>query len=94
MFGIRLDPTSLSKHVEFWYNTPPLGGTAMDATGNIYLEDLKNDSILKLSPKRQITTVIEDHRLHWVDAPWILNGFLYLPEAQVDRIAQFHNGHT
>ena len=39
-------------------------------------------------------TVIEDHRLHWVDAPWILDGFLYLPEAQVDRIAQFHNGHT
>ena len=56
--------------------TSGLGGTAMDATGNIYLEDLKNDSILKLSPERQITTVIQDHRLHWVDAPWIFNGFL------------------
>jgi hypothetical protein len=88
------DPATVSKQATFWYDTPPLGGTAIDAAGNLYLEDLKSNSILKLTPERQLQTIIRDPRLHWTDAPWIKGDFLYLPEAQLDRIAQFHNGHA
>lgn len=64
-----VDPSSVAQHVTFWYDTPPLGGTAIDATGNLYLEDLTDDSIRKLTSDRQISTVIQDRRLHWADAP-------------------------
>jgi hypothetical protein len=89
-----IDPASLSRHVEFWFDTPPLGGTAIDGEGNPYFEDLTSDSIKKLTPDRHLSTVIQDPRLHWADAPWIWNGWLYLPEAQLDRIAQFQGGQS
>lgn len=89
-----VSPADVARHVTFWYDSPPLGGTTIDAVGNLYLEDLTDDSIRKLTPDRKISTVIQDHRLHWADAPWISNGWLYLPEAQIDRIGQFHDGHS
>ena len=88
------EPAKVSQHAKFWFDTPPLGGTAIDEYGNLYLEDLANDSVLMLTPDRQLTTVIRDHRLHWVDAPWLEHGYLYLPEAQFDRIAPFRRGHA
>lgn len=87
-------PSSVAQHVIFWYETPPLGGTAIDADGNLYFEDLTDDSVRKLTPDRRVSTIIQDHRLHWADAPWISDGWLYLPEAQIDRIGPFHNGHS
>jgi quercetin dioxygenase-like cupin family protein len=88
------DPAKVSQQAKFWFDTPPLGGSAIDDYGNLYLEDLANDSVLKVTPDRQVTTVIRDHRLHWVAAPWIKDGYLYLPEAQLDRIAAFRHGHA
>jgi len=87
-------PANVARHVKFWYDTPPLGGTAIDRAGNLYLEDLTSDSILKLTPDRHLTKVIQDNRFHWVDAPWIKDGELYLPEAQLDRAEQFHHGRS
>ena len=87
-------PSDVATHVAFWYDTPPLGGTAIDASGNLYLEDLTSDSILKLSPEQKITTILKDNRLHWMDAPWIKDGWLYIPEAQIDRAGQFHRGQS
>lgn len=89
-----VDAGVLSHQVEFWYSTPPLGGTAIDASGNLYLEDLTTDSILRLTPDRKISTLIRDSRLHWVDAPWVRNGWLYLPQAQIDRAPEFHHGQS
>jgi len=43
---------------------------------------------------RLVSTVIQDDRLHWADAPWIRDGWIYPPEAQIDRIGQFHQGHS
>src|SRR5271170_602161 len=87
-----IDTKILSRHIELWFETPPLGGTAMDAQGNIYFEDLTSDAVRKLTPQRKVTTIIQDSQLHWADAPWIWNGWLYLPEAQLDRIAPFQHG--
>lgn len=82
----------LSRRVESWYKTGSLGGTVIDGAGNIYLEDLGTDSIIKVSPDRKATTIYQDHRLHWVDAPWIHDGWLYMPQAQLDRASMFHGG--
>ena len=83
----------LSKAVEFWYDTPSLGGTAIDQAGNLYLDDLGTDAILKLAPDRHLTLVIHDPRLHWADAPVIdAQGDLVVPVPQLDRAAAFNHG--
>jgi len=85
-----IQPGELLTKIEPWFNTGSLGGTAIDSNGDLYLEDLNTSSILKLTPDRKLSIVFHDARLHWVDAPWIQDGWLYLPEAQLDRAAQFH----
>ncbi len=84
---------TLSEAVEFWYDTPSLGGTAIDAAGNLYLNDLGTSSILKLGADRHLTLVIHDARLHWADAPVIDGaGDYVVPVPQLDRIAAFNHG--
>lgn len=86
---------ALSKGVEFWYDTPSLGGTAIDAAGNLYLNDLGTDAILKLGPDRHLSLVIRDARLHWADAPVIdAHGDDVVPVPQLDRAAVFNHGHS
>ncbi len=78
--------------VEFWYDTPALGGTAIAPDGTLYLDDVENNSVLRLTPGRELTTVIADPRLHWPDAPFLQDGVLTIPVPQLDRAAVFHHG--
>ncbi len=88
-------PAALSAAVEFWYNTPSLGGTAIDSAGNLYLDDLGSNSVLKLTPDRHLSLLARDDRLHWPDAPaFDGRGTLLIPVAQIDRAAPFNNGHS
>ncbi len=48
--------------------------------------------MLAVTPERTLEKVIRDPRLHWAGTSSIKDRFLYLPEAQLDRIAQFPNG--
>ncbi|MEO3868724.1 L-dopachrome tautomerase-related protein [Nonomuraea sp. B12E4] len=85
----------LSGLVEPWVDTPSTGGTAIDAAGNIYLSDVDHPRILRISPDRQVTTVIQDRRLLWPDALWIDGtGNLWIPIAQNNRLAQFQGGRS
>ena len=88
-------PAALSRQVEFWYNTPSLGGTAIDADGNLYLNDLGSDAVLRLTPERQLSLVVKDERLHWADAPsFDGRGNLLIPVPQFDRAAPFNRGRS
>ncbi len=88
----KASPQAVSAGVEFWYDTPALGGTAIGADGTLYLNDIENDSVLSLTPDRVLTTIIRDARLHWADAPFLHDGTLTLPVSQLDRAAAFHHG--
>jgi hypothetical protein len=75
--------------------TPSTGGTAIDAAGNIYVSDVDWQRVPRISPRGQVSTVIQDPKLLWVDAMWIDDdGFLWMPAAQVNRLAIFHNGNS
>lgn len=88
-------PGALSKAVQFWYDTPSLGGTAIDSEGNLYLADLGTDSILRLAPDRKLGLVVRDPRLHWADAlAFDGQGNLLVPVPQLDRTAAFNHGKT
>ena len=89
----RLPGAQLAKHVTTFARTRSTGGTAIDAAGAIYSSDLDRHRVLKIDPSGSASVLIEDPRLLWVDAMWIDDrGFLYMPAAQLDRMAPFNGG--
>lgn len=87
-----LAPNELASHVEAWADLPPVGGAAMDRDGVLYFTDLAMNALRMRAPDGTFSTVIEDERLHWVDAPAIDNGWIWLPVPQMDRVPLFHKG--
>jgi sugar lactone lactonase YvrE len=90
-----VSPERLAAAVEPWADLPPTGGTAMAPDGSLYFSDLATDSIRRRAPDGSVTTVIADHRLHWVDAPFLgADGTLWLPVPQMDRVGLFNAGQS
>ena len=88
-----LGDAELAAHVDRFADTPSTGGTAIDATGTIYLSDTDKSRILTISPEGRIATLIADPRLVWVDAMWIDNrGDLLMPASQLNRTAGLNDG--
>ncbi len=88
-----VDAARLSRAVELWFDMPPVGGTAMDAAGNIYFTDLARNALVKLTSDKRTETIVTDARLHWVDAPFIDGaGWIWLPVPQMDRVALLNSG--
>jgi Major royal jelly protein len=86
-------PETIASKVEPWADIPPTGGTAMDANGDFYFSDLATNSIKRRTPDGTISTLVQDQRLHWVDALEIDDQHrLWLPVPQLDRAAIFHGG--
>lgn len=88
-----VDAATLECAIKPWAELPPVGGTAMDRKGNLYFTDLKTSSLKKRTPDGTVVTVIQDERLHWVDAPFIdRRNRIWLPVPQMDRSALFNHG--
>ncbi len=86
-------PTVIAAKVEPWADLPPVGGTAMDANGDLYFSDLKTSSLMRRAADGRVTKIIQDDRLHWIDAPVIdAQHRIWLPVPQMDRTAVFHGG--
>ena len=81
------------QHVALFAETPSTGGTAIDASGTLYLSDTERSRILKITPDGAVSTLVEDARLAWVDAMWIDDtGNLLLPAAQLNRTPAQNHG--
>ncbi|MGY0400179.1 MAG: L-dopachrome tautomerase-related protein [Ostreibacterium sp.] len=93
-----LDDFSLSSdkiepHVKKWIDLPPVGGTTMDRNGNLYFAELATNSLKLRRHDGSISTIIQDKKLHWIDAPFLDGfGFIWLPIPQIDRAALFNHG--
>jgi hypothetical protein len=86
-------PTALAAAVQPWVDLPPVGGTVMGADGSLYFAELATDSVKRRWPDGRTETLVSDPALHWVDAPFLTDdGRLFLPVAQMDRVALFHGG--
>ena len=90
-----VSPEALAAAVQPWADLPPIGGSAMDAEGTLYFTNLKENSLYQRDSSGQISKVMSDPRLHWADAPALAaDGRLWIPVAQLDRLPQFHQGHS
>jgi len=88
-----ISAADLARKVQFFFDSPTTGGTAMDADGNIYLNDANVKRILKITPNGQSTTFYQDDRLIWGDAMWIDDdGSLWIPAPQMNRTPEFNKG--
>jgi sugar lactone lactonase YvrE len=86
---------TLAAAVEPFADLPPMGGSVMDAEGNLYFSTLADNSIRKRTPQGAVTVIIQDPRLHWVDAMFITeDGLLLMPAAQLDRVGLFNGGRS
>ena len=89
----KIDSKQLAKHVSTFAKTPSTGGTAIDAEGTIYVSDVDHHRVMAIKADGSKSIVVEDKRLLWVDAMWIDDaGYLYMPAAQLDRMAPFNDG--
>ena len=81
----RLPASEVAKHAQKFLETWSTGGTAIDSNGNLYASDINTRSVKRITPDGQVSTVISDPRLIWIDAMWITDGALWLPSAQINR---------
>lgn len=89
----KLTNSQLAKHISTFSKTRSTGGTAIDAAGTIYWSDTDKHAILTIDADGHQKVLVQDPRLLWVDAMWIDDaGFLYMPAAQLDRMAPFNGG--
>ncbi len=80
-----LTAAEVAKHAEKVRDTWSTGGTAIDADGNIYASDINTRSIKRIAPNGEVTTVVQDPRLVWIDAMWVSKGALWMPSGQINR---------
>jgi len=82
--------TVLATHVEHWFDTPLVGGSAMDTLGNLYLSDIHGQRVILRSPSGQETVLASHPELFSADAPFIsADRKLYVPSPQTERTALF-----
>lgn len=82
----KVSEDTLSKAVQFVYDTPPLVGTAMDNHGNLYMAEMDRPRITVLKPDGTLSVVAQDSRLWGPDALFITKQReIYVPIPQTSR---------
>jgi sugar lactone lactonase YvrE len=73
--------------------TFPVDGIWMDRNQNIYLSNLQQDGVSRLTTDRKIETVVTDHRIQWPDTftegP---DGSIYVTASHINESPMFNNG--
>ncbi|MHC1479577.1 L-dopachrome tautomerase-related protein [Frateuria aurantia] len=77
----------LETKIQYVYDTPTLGGTAIDDRGNIILGEADVPRVSVLTPDGSLRFLLEDDRLWGVDAMYITRDrYLYMPISQVPNL--------
>ncbi len=85
-----LSPAQLAQRVELVANTNPPDGMVFDATGNLYLTDIENNAVTRVTPAGQFQVVAQDAQLKWPDsfsvgadgAVYVTTSQLHIPRSQ------------
>jgi hypothetical protein len=78
-----ISEAEVQKSVEYVYDTPTLGGTAIDDKGNLFLAEASRPCISVLTPDGDVRVLIEDENLWGGDGLFITaDRYLYVPISQ------------
>jgi sugar lactone lactonase YvrE len=79
-----LPQSQLAQRVELVANTNPPDGMVFDATGNLYLTDIENNAITRVTPGNTFQVVAQDAQLKWPDSFSVgSDGALYVTTSQL-----------
>ena len=67
-------------------------GMIFDKQGNLYMGDMINYRMVRISPDLKLTEVIKDPMLIWPDTYSIANGYLYITTSQIHKQPQYNEG--
>jgi sugar lactone lactonase YvrE len=83
----------IAHKVEDLGNFVTTDGMEFDSKGNLYLGDLENSRIVKISPDLKQTVMVQDEqKLIWPDSYSIANGYLYISCSQIQYMPWFNAG--
>jgi sugar lactone lactonase YvrE len=92
--GALRDPNG-NPSPERYAGTFPVDGIWMDRGRNIYLSNLQQDGVSRLTPGRKIETIVNDRRLQWPDTfsegP---DGFIYVTASHINESPTFNKGRS
>jgi sugar lactone lactonase YvrE len=85
-----LPESQLAQRVELVANTNPPDGMAFDPAGNLYLTDIENNAVTRITAGGQFQLVAQDAQLKWPDsfsvtsdgAVYVTTSQLHIPRAQ------------
>jgi len=84
---------TLGSNVEDLGHFYPTDGMIFDPKGNLYLGDMRTNSIKKITPDLKVLNILTDDRLLWPDSYSISeDGFLYISCSQIQKQPEYNNG--
>lgn len=88
-----LSALELGEKVEYLGKFTTTDGMAFDKHGNLYLGDLEQHRIMKISPDLKMTELIKDERLIWPDSYHVSDDqYLYVSCSQIDKQPDSNDG--
>lgn len=80
-----LTASQLASHIEHVADTNPSDGMAFDPNGNLYLTDITENAVQRITPSNQTQLVAQDTQLKWPDSYGIgaSDGALYVTTSQL-----------
>ncbi|OGX90522.1 hypothetical protein BEN49_22460 [Hymenobacter coccineus] len=88
-----LTPAQLATHVEKFAVPSASDGYGRDAAGNLYTSGIENNSIRRVTPAGQVTTIAQGPEISWPDTfGYGPNNTLYFTTSQIQTQDKYHGG--
>jgi sugar lactone lactonase YvrE len=83
----QLSPQQLAGQVEAYADKTMSDGISTDDAGNIYLTDPEHSAIVRVTPERQLETLLKTERLRWPDGfSFGPDGWLYVSCSSLQNV--------
>ncbi|OQP60680.1 hypothetical protein A3860_32285 [Niastella vici] len=88
-----MDNETLGSKVEDLGHFATTDGMIIDKKGDLYMGDMRTNSIIRVTPELSMQTLIADDRLVWPDSYAISSdGYLYVSCSQIQKQPEYNNG--
>jgi sugar lactone lactonase YvrE len=86
----NISAAELGSKVEYLGRYTTTDGMIFDPQGNLYLGDLENSRIIKITPDLQMHELVKSPLLDWPDSYAVANGYLYVSCSQLEKQPKYN----